>query len=187
MSIKKKLGMGLGSAALGIALIGGGTYAYFSDTEVTANTFASGTLDLAVNPTTIIDASNLKPGDTMLRTFKLVNNGSLDIRTVALSTKYDNEKFGEHIRVNFLTNINQVNTPILSKTLAELEDMSPEATKQFIWDKILNKGGLPKGASHNLVVQFEFVDNGEDQNELQGQTLNLEWTFDAEQTNGSAK
>ncbi|MCU5397508.1 CalY family protein, partial [Bacillus toyonensis] len=31
MSLKKKLGVGVVSAALGLSLIGGGTYAYFSD------------------------------------------------------------------------------------------------------------------------------------------------------------
>ncbi|WP_222119322.1 TasA family protein, partial [Bacillus thuringiensis] len=34
MSMKKKLGMGVITAALGLSLIGGGTYAYFSDKEV---------------------------------------------------------------------------------------------------------------------------------------------------------
>ncbi|WP_461181966.1 TasA family protein, partial [Virgibacillus kimchii] len=31
MNIKKQLSMGIMSAALGISLIGGGTFAYFSD------------------------------------------------------------------------------------------------------------------------------------------------------------
>ena len=55
MTIKKKLGLSVATAALGLSLIGGGTYAYFSDQEVTQNTFAAGTLDLAINPTTIVD------------------------------------------------------------------------------------------------------------------------------------
>ncbi|HLR61590.1 MAG TPA: TasA family protein, partial [Lentibacillus sp.] len=43
MGIKKQMGMGIMSAALGLSLIGGGTYAYFSDSEQTQNTFAAGT------------------------------------------------------------------------------------------------------------------------------------------------
>ena len=35
MGIKQKLGLGVASAALGVALVGGGTYAYFSDTAET--------------------------------------------------------------------------------------------------------------------------------------------------------
>src|SRR5690606_23821899 len=88
MSIKKKLGLGLASAALGLSLVGGGTFAYFNDVEATNNTFAAGTLDLAVNPTTIIDVSNIKPGDWMPRTFQLENNGTLDISSVILTTDY---------------------------------------------------------------------------------------------------
>src|SRR5690625_7667399 len=107
MNIKKKLGMGVMSAALGLTLVSGGTYAYFSDSEVTNNTFAAGTLDLSVEPTAIIDVDNLKPGDSMTRNFELQNNGTLDIEKVTLETDYsvidangDNtEDFGEHIEV----------------------------------------------------------------------------------------
>jgi hypothetical protein len=35
-----------------------------------------------------------------------------------------------------------------------------------------------------LWVQFEFVDDGKDQNIFQGDTLNLEWTFNANQEAG---
>lgn len=41
MGIKKKLGMGVATAALGLSLIGGGTYEYFSDQVDTSNTFAA--------------------------------------------------------------------------------------------------------------------------------------------------
>ena len=50
MSIKKKLAMGIATGALAVSMIGGGTYAYFNDVETSENTFAAGTLDLAVNP-----------------------------------------------------------------------------------------------------------------------------------------
>ncbi|MFP3488745.1 TasA family protein, partial [Staphylococcus sp. SIMBA_130] len=89
MSLKKKLGAGVATAVLGLGLIGGGVFAYFSDTETTNNTFAAGTLDLAANPTTIIDVDNLKPGDIMVREFQLENNGTLDISTVDLATAYN--------------------------------------------------------------------------------------------------
>ncbi len=65
MTLKKKLGMGIASAVLGAALVGGGTFAFFSDKEVSNNTFAAGTLDLALNPSTVVNVSNLKPGDTV--------------------------------------------------------------------------------------------------------------------------
>ena len=61
--------MGVASAALGLSLIGGGTFAYFSDKEVSNNTFAAGTLDLALNPKTIVDIKDLKPGIQLRKSF----------------------------------------------------------------------------------------------------------------------
>jgi spore coat-associated protein N len=191
MNIKKQLGMGIMSAALGISLIGGGTFAYFSDSETTENTFAAGTLDLSVDPTTIIDVDNIKPGDSMVRTFELQNNGSLDIESVSLDTAYtvddaegnNTEDFGEHILVEFLYNADKLDEVIYQTTLAELQDMSPEVVGEHIFDPLL-EDGLPSGEIDDLVVQFNFVDNDEDQNEFQGDALNLEWTFTATQTDG---
>lgn len=124
--MRKKLGMGIMSATLGLSLIAGGTYAYFSDSEVSNNTFAAGTLDLAIEPTEIINVENLKPGDWMVRTFELQNNGTLDIEKVFLETDYtiidangDNtEDFGEHIQVEFLYNADKLDEVIYETTLA---------------------------------------------------------------------
>ncbi|HLR16052.1 MAG TPA: TasA family protein [Bacillota bacterium] len=196
MSIKKKIGMGIGTAILGLSLIGGGTFAYFSDTAVSENTFAAGTLDLAVNPEVIIDVDNLKPGDYMPRTFKLENNGSLDISKVLLETDYTvegaSDDFGKHIMVNFLINKDKSGliipkTVVASKTLHELKTMSPDAV-EGLWFTIFGEdSGLKAGDTDDLIVEFEFVDNNKDQNEFQGAKLNLEWTFNAYQTEGERR
>jgi len=191
MNIKKQLGIGIMSAALGISLIGGGTFAYFSDSETTENTFAAGTLDLSAEPTEIINVDNIKPGDSMVRTFELHNDGSLDISRVYLDTEYtvddaegnNTEDFGEHIEVEFLYNVDKLDEVVFSTTLAELKEMTPEAVGEHALDPILGEG-LPVGDYDDLVVKFNFVDNGEDQNEFQGDALNLEWTFTATQTDG---
>lgn len=192
MTIKKKFGMGVLSAALGLTLITGGTYAYFSSTAVTENTFAAGTLDLSVEPDVIVDIDNLKPGDTFIRDFELHNNGTLDIERVLLETKYtvidannDNTNdFGEHIKVEFLYNADQFNEVVYETTLAELKDLTPEAVGENIFGE---QEGLEVGVQNDLVVKFHFVDNGEDQNQFQGDSLRLTWTFVAEQTAGEAK
>jgi spore coat-associated protein N len=198
MGIKQKLGLGVASAVLGVSLIGGGTYAYFSDTAETSGTFASGTLDLNANPTTIIDVKNIKPGDTMLRSFQLKNDGTLDIASIDLATSYvvtdrgnnnNGEDFGEHIRVNFLFNADKLDTPIFSTTLSELKGMSPDVIKGNIFGSWLaERGGkLAAGTSDTLYVQYEFVESGEDQNQFQGDKLKLEWTFEGKQGRGEAK
>src|SRR5699024_5764527 len=196
MGVKKRIGMGIMSAALGLTLIGGGTYAYFSDSETTNNTFAAGTLDLSVNPSTIVEVDELQPGDSVIRDFELVNNGSLDIEKVTLDTDYnvidaegDNtEDFGEHIQVEFLYNASKLDEVIYEATLAELKDMSPEVVGESIFSEIIDEDGLrADGEADDLVVKFNFVDNGEDQNQFQGDSLELEWTFTAEQGTGGDK
>lgn len=195
MNVKKQLGIGVMSAALGIALIGGGTFAYFSDSETTSNTFAAGTLDLIANPTEIINIDNIKPGDSMIRDFELQNNGSLDIDKVLLSTNYtvndakgDNtDDFGNHIQVEFLYNADKLDEVIYETTLAELKEMTPEAVNESIFYPLFGEKGLPVGSMDDLIVKFNFVDNGEDQNQFQGDSLNLEWTFTATQTAGELK
>ncbi|UJL46368.1 M73 family metallopeptidase [Virgibacillus sp. NKC19-16] len=193
MGIKKKLGLSMVSGMLGLALVGGGTFAYFSDQEETNNTFAAGTLDLSVNPEAIIDIDNLKPGDTMMREFNLSNDGSLEIENVNLETNYsvadmngDNDgDFGEHIKVNFLWNWDQESEPVFETTLYELSEMDPDVVKRDIWDPLWEqKGGLDSGETHDFWVEFEFVDNGEDQNIFQGDSLQLQWIFNATQSEG---
>ncbi|KAA0955499.1 cell division protein FtsN [Sporosarcina sp. ANT_H38] len=198
MNIKKKLAMGIATGALAVSMIGGGTYAYFNDVETSVNTFAAGTLDLAVNPETIIDVSNIKPGDWMYRNFKLENNGSLDISKVLLTTEFTESVggFGDHIVVEFL--INEDKSSLLgpsnvidSMTLSELANMSADAVKNespkwFGWQGG-EDSGLKAGTKDNLHVMFRFNDNNEDQNAYQGANLELKWKFDAQQTKGVLK
>lgn len=198
MSIKKKLAMGVATGVLAVSMIGGGTYAYFNDVEVTNNAFAAGTLDLAVNPTTIIDVDNIKPGDWMYREFKLENNGTLDISKVNLTTGFTESVagFGDHIVVEFLKNADKssilgTSNVIDSMTLSELANMSADAVKNnspkwFGWQGG-EKSGLKAGTKDSLHVMFRFNDNEQDQNVYQGANLQLEWTFDAQQTKGESK
>ncbi|USK45401.1 CalY family protein [Cytobacillus oceanisediminis] len=198
MNLKKKLGMGIASAALGISLVGGGTFAYFSDSADTTAAFAAGTLDLNAAPTEIINVGNLKPGDTMLRSFQLLNDGSLDIAAINLDTDYTvtdannnnaTADLGDHIRVNFLINADKLDAPIFSTTLSQLKSMSPDVIEGNIFGAwFAERGGnLAAHTSDTLYVQYEFVDNGQDQNVFQGDSLSLEWTFNAEQGAGTAR
>jgi spore coat-associated protein N len=91
MSVKKKLGLGVASAALGLSLVGGGTWAAFNDTAKIYNHFAAGTLNLSVDKAHSsypinFDLSEMKPGDNVQRMFKLNNAGSLAIKEVLLDT-----------------------------------------------------------------------------------------------------
>lgn len=199
MSLKKKLGLGVASAALGLSLIGGGTYAYFSDTEVNQSTFAAGTLDINVqgNDTAnaIINVSNLKPGDWMVRTFKLNNTGTLDVSKVLLTSQYtvgdtngnNTADLGEHIQVQFLVNNDKMTEVVYETTLKALSEYDAVDRDIIGWILGGEPDGLKAGTSDTLTVKFKFIDNGQDQNMFQGDSLTLDWTFDAKQTSGTAK
>jgi spore coat-associated protein N len=212
MGIKQKLGLGVASAVLGVSLIGGGTYAYFSDTAVQTNTFASGTLDLSVDPTVNVQVANLKPGDWTDETFKLKNEGTLDIKKVKLHTAYTVTKndgssvanalaneYADALEVVFLTNTGEYildgNGVIYKKSLLELRDMTPDELAKE-WERLgfLNwalvdgiKAGTGPNSTDNFYVKFKFKDSGEAQNDLQDLKLNLQWTFEGIQEDGEER
>jgi spore coat-associated protein N len=79
--MKKIVGLTV-SALMVMGLIGGGTWAFFSDTESSDNNiFAAGTLDLTINggndPVTLLTVSNLYPGQSGANHTTLVNAGSI--------------------------------------------------------------------------------------------------------------
>ncbi|GGI15787.1 TasA family protein [Gottfriedia solisilvae] len=193
MSFTKNVSKGIMSAALGLSLIGGGTFAYFSDAVETQNTFAAGTLDLGMNPNTVVNINNIKPGDEIYREFTLENNGTLKINEVLLNTKYtvedvksDNaDDFARHIKVTIMYNTSSATSPIIETTLYDLQNQTPDVTEI---DNFVGGGevpdGIDAGQKEKIFVLFEFVENGEDQNQFQGDTLKVDWTFDAK-TGGS--
>ncbi|KTD86266.1 TasA family protein [Paenibacillus etheri] len=204
MGIKKTLGLGVASAALGLSLIGGGTFAYFSDTAQSTATFAAGTLDLNSDPSVIVDLKDLKPGDTIKRDFKLKNDGTLDIGSILLKTTTSINDVGGNngtndlakaIKVKFL--VNKDKSGILpgseekivwETTLADLKALTPDLVKNTGFDQIWTEAsGIKAGTNDTFSVKFEFVDDGKDQNYFQKDSLKLTWDFEARQTEGSAK
>ncbi|MCD7033675.1 CalY family protein [Metabacillus sp. GX 13764] len=197
MGFAKNASKGFIMAALGFSLIGGGTYAYFSDSVNTQNTFASGTLDLSVDPEAVVNADNLKPGDEIKREFTLANDGTLDISKVLLDTDYsvidaklngaaNQDDLAKHIKVTIMYNQANATSPVIETTLYELKSQKPDLTA--IDDYVGNDtrpDGLKPGEKEKIIALFEFVDNGQDQNEFQGDSLKVNWKFNAEQMAGS--
>ncbi|WP_379158100.1 TasA family protein [Paenibacillus sp. sgz5001063] len=196
MGIKKTLGFGMASAALGLSLIGGGTFAYFSDTATSTATFAAGTLDLNSDPSVIVDIPNLKPGDTVTRSFKLKNDGTLDIGSILLKTTTEvTDTLGDNngvdlskfIKVKFLKNNDKgtILTPevvVYETTLDALKSQTPDLVNNTGLDQIWTEAdGIKANSSDSFTVKFEFVDNGEVQNYFQKDKLKLTWNFEAKQ------
>ncbi|UIJ69522.1 CalY family protein (plasmid) [Bacillus cereus] len=194
MSFKKKLGVGVVSAALGLSFIGGGTYAYFSDQVVTNNSFTAGTLDLAMQPTTSLDLNQLKPGDKILKKFNLKNSGTLAIQDVVMKIDYtvndvlknnQADDFGKHIKVQFLWDWDPAKSPVYETTLAELKEQGSEVvSKKVFASKWTESRGLQPGKMDWFWMKFIFEDNENDQNMFQGDSIALKMEFQATQTAG---
>jgi spore coat-associated protein N len=194
MGFTKTISKGVMTAALGLSLMGGGTFAYFSDTFETRNTFAAGTLDLSINPNAVVNINNIKPGDEVYREFTFENKGSLDIYQVLLDTKYsvedaksDNtDDLANHIKVTIMYNTSSATVPVVETTLAQLKEKQPDLTAidEFV-GTTQRPDGIPPGEKEKMFVLFQFVDNGEDQNQFQGDKLQVDWTFNAKQAPGA--
>ncbi|WP_099158026.1 TasA family protein [Virgibacillus ndiopensis] len=189
MGIKKKLGMGIMTAALGIGFIGGGTFAYFNDTENTDNTFAAGTLDLGLstNEGGNLDFSveNLKPGDKMYRQVRLINEGSLSIKDVMLNVDYKvkdvkgdngNEDFASQIYVTVYDPQEPAGTPVI------IDNVPLNEINDLVIDE-----NLAVGNREILTYQFTFLDTGEQQNIFQGDALDVTFTYEASQQDGELR
>lgn len=59
--------------------------------------------------------------------------------------------------------------------------------KEKVFDELMGEDGLKSGDVDDMVVNFNFLDNDENQNQFQGDELQLEWTFKAEQETGEDK
>ena len=78
--MKRKIVVSFLMMALVCALVGGATFAMFTDQSTNAvNTFSAGTVDVnAGAQVVIIPVAGMAPGDTISGTFAVTNSGTLD-------------------------------------------------------------------------------------------------------------
>lgn len=174
--------MGMMTGLVGVALLSGGTVAFFSDSKDTDNKILSGTLDLDVSDNddgVLFEFYNKKPGDTFDYSFDLINAGTLDMKDVTLYSDHeilnrkgakDNNGFDKQIKVMKI----QVDGKNVLDEAITLETLK----KQPI---LLADSITTETAAVQVYVEFEFVRTENDQNEYQGNTLDLQWTFEAVQ------
>ncbi|WP_067727079.1 TasA family protein [Oceanobacillus damuensis] len=183
MSIKRSLIISFITAALGISLVTGGTFAYFSDTEEAGSTFAAGLLDLGLNKETIIEITNLVPGDTVNGEFELTNDGTVDMKEVNLYSSYEvideglnngGDDLGNHIFVEFVHYENGEENVLFKKRLSELTDDPTKILENF----------EAESNPRTFSVRFSFEDNDKNQNHFQEDSLKLKWEFEAIQGDG---
>lgn len=184
LNFKKNIALGMAAGLIGMALISGGTFAYFSDTVETNNRVVAGTLDLGIIGTTeegvIFDFDNKQPGDTFDYFFELKNDGTLDIKDVKLFSNHTVlNKEGQIIENDFGSQI------IIKSLMVNDEDIIHEKAGITLDDlqglEVTMVEGFSVAEVVKVYVNFEFI-NEENQNEYQGNSLELNWTFEAMQT-----
>lgn len=90
---KKKLVAGAVAGVAALALIGGGTFALWSDFDtVEGNNLAAGTLVLDVGESTSLDMGNLAPGENKATTLFIANRGddTAALQDAQLSATFEN-------------------------------------------------------------------------------------------------
>jgi spore coat-associated protein N len=187
--MKKILGLTI-AAILVIGLVGGGTWAFFSDTEeTTGNIFSAGTLDLGLansggtNPTgsttATFTASDLYPGSTAgSGTLFVYNAGGVDMSSVEISFSLANynentpdsvDNWDANTGTDNLTNMIIATTvewdggtvsALEGKSIEELITMTPE-----------DLGPLTAGQELDLYIEWAFDTTAT--NGCQGDSLDL--------------
>jgi spore coat-associated protein N len=208
MGIKKKLGLGMASAALGLSLIGGGTFAYFNDTATLHNSFESGTLVLdleqAYNFPINFDLENIKPGDSWERQFVLANNGSLDFGNTFMTVTNagtDNallDTLKVYYFVDATAPVVDPGAPDAGYLLLNSKDITLREALNGQWagkikapyvtaDGKLNLTplGQAAGTDNRYRMMIKFPETGAPQNDLQGLSVDVDFNFDARQVPGS--
>ncbi|WP_068673111.1 TasA family protein [Oceanobacillus sp. Castelsardo] len=180
MSFKKHIMMGMATGLVGMALISGGTVAYFTDSVDTQNEIMSGTLDLGVtniDDGVLFEFKNKQPGDVFDYKFNLSNNGTLEIGEVTLISNHTVDgkaDFGSQIEVVSLTVDGE--EKITSDKKVTLDDLKGAKNAKVL----LNK--FPEDSQDvEVFVKFKFIQTKESQNDYQGNVMDLNWTFEAKQ------
>jgi spore coat-associated protein N len=214
MSIKKKMSVGILTGALGLSLIGGGTWAAFNDVEDVSHKLAAGTLDLVVGEDTTLDftISNLKPGDYFTKQLVLENNGSLPINQIkfhamkneatafvdedvlGLTTKFGNNA-GNNTEDEFLSQFN-VKIVKANDSTAVLYDGSLSGLYTTGVEELTGTNdetiGLDVAGTQTYDVTVTFVEDDEKftnsrlykQNKYQNEGTDIKFVFEATQMPG---
>jgi spore coat-associated protein N len=182
------------------AMVGAGTWAYFSDVETsTGNTFTAGTLNLKVDSdpdngqpvNAMITVGNLKPGDHGSKVIPLSNTGSLNgvlklqfkdvVNTEGLNPEAETNTvepgdLGYRLIVGIWYDMNGDGD---YSDAGEHITVPPPSTINSVSDMILPLDGLNAGQTKNLKVDWCVLNDGASDNDFQGDivTFNMEFTL----------
>jgi len=162
--MKRRLMLSFLVIGLVSALVGGATFAYFTDSATNAeNTFTAGTVDInsAITSAWSSGFGNMAPGDSASATITVTNGGSLELR-------YD---VAQVISGNLFSDLGDAaNTPAVVTYTNDGIPFTP-GDNNFV---------LAPEASDSIVVTVTLPTTAD--NDYQGVAGNLDLAFNAEQT-----
>ncbi len=197
-----KILLSLMTIVLVCALVGGGVYAYFSDTETsTGNTFVAGTLDLNLDGgnTNVVKftVSDVKPGDSGNGTWTVTNVGSidgyLDLESISVtegigtttdpeladeSTQADTNQLGNYLLGHLFIDTNNDGNWDAGETDIFATNASPAAINTIAASYALDLSLT--SSSTNYVTLAWSVPTSTD-NRIQGDNVTLDMTFELQQ------
>ncbi|GAA0489114.1 biofilm matrix protein CalY [Salinibacillus aidingensis] len=208
MSMKKKMGTSILAGALGLSLIGGGTWAAFNDVETTQNSLANGVLDLEFGEKNTVDFElrNLKPGDHFTKTLHLVHGdmATLDINQILVTTKslgtWEDKNVlgledGSNTEKDFLSQfevrIEKDGSHVWTTTLDNLVDAGPRDIT--LTDNETVGMAIGDSVKYDFTVTFKDdptrLDDSRyfEQNKYQGEEASFEMVFEATQMPGEER
>lgn len=194
-----KLLLTLGSVGVAASIAGAGTWATFTDTDTATQDVSAGTVALNLGTTSFSTAiDDLAPGDTVQKAFTMDNDGSLDFGQVELVSTTDNATGDDRdlfdgspapadalqVKVERCDAGWTVGTGGLLEcadgALAVLAETEASGASG-----VLSNLALEAGASNDLVATYWLPVNAD--NEVQGDSGTLTFTFTATQRAGQAR
>ncbi len=182
----------LGAAA---AIAGVGTYATFTSSTTASQTIGSGTVTISLGATGAatnrlnVGASNIAAGDTIQRSVDLVNQGTLDLSTISLSTTATTSSKLDSDTTNGLQMaIDRCSVPWSEGGSAPAYTYSCSGTTSSVLAStpviganmaLANMGALAHGATDHLRVTLSLPASAP--NSLQSQSSVVQYTFNGTQ------
>jgi spore coat-associated protein N len=196
--LKKIIGLAI-AALIVITIAGVGTFAFFNDTESSANNIiTAGTLDLKTNDANGVDSvltvQDLAPGNSVgPATVELKNAGSIDAAHMDISVTYSEndgtepgdpglaadvsqDEFAAQLKVNTLrygaTDLLTKVTDANANGFKDIQDVSNSDLTGLL--------GLDSAATANFVIEVT-LDGASTGNDFQGDGINITLNFDLQQ------
>ena len=185
------------------ALVGGGVFAYFSDTETsTGNTFTAGTLDLNLDGgnTNVVKftVSDVKPGDSSGATWTVANVGTLagylDLESISVSeaigtttdpeeadepTSSDTTQLGNYLLVHLFIDTDNDGSWDSGETDILGTAATPVAINTIAASYALNLSLAASGGTNYITLTWSVATSTD--NRIQGDSVTLNITFELQQ------